>query len=319
MKKLSFCALALTLTALFFSGSALAGDVPSCRMIGWDDAAAAQQWDWKGASGCGVTNGVTEWDSASCGTTAWDNASCGTAAWDSASCGTTAWDSASCGTAAWDSASCGTAASETTQTQSAGTQEPIRCGSCGSTSCDGYCTGTASGNSSCWRQWDNAFDDGNCIYYFGAQDDCGASCPQQGQPEQSEQDYTAQSVSPQEIALYNMINEDREKNGVSALPLDEELSAIARLKSEDMIENNYFDHESPTYGRAAEMLEDFYYEFTSVGENIARSGSLEKAHAALMSSAGHVRNLLGSQWKAIGIGVANDENGYPYVTELFVR
>ena len=110
MKKLSFCALALTLTALFFSGSALAGDVPSCPMIGWDDAAAAQQWDWKGASGCGVTNGVTE----------------------------------------WDSASCGTAASETTQTQSAGTQEPIRCGSCGSTSCDGYCTGTASGNSSCW-------------------------------------------------------------------------------------------------------------------------------------------------------------------------
>ena len=35
MKKLSFCALALTLTALFFSGSALAGDVPSCPMIGW--------------------------------------------------------------------------------------------------------------------------------------------------------------------------------------------------------------------------------------------------------------------------------------------
>ena len=60
MKKLSFCALALTLTALFFSGSALAGDVPSCPMIGWDDAAAAQQWDWKGASGCGVTNGVTD-------------------------------------------------------------------------------------------------------------------------------------------------------------------------------------------------------------------------------------------------------------------
>ena len=30
--------------------------------------------------------------------------------------------------------------------------------------------------------------------------------------------------------------------------------------------------------------------------------------------------LLGSQWKAIGIGVANDENtAYPYVTELFVR
>ena len=116
-----------------------------------------------------------------------------------------------------------------------------------------------------------------------------------------------------------MITEDRVSNGVQALPLDEELSAIARAKSEDMIENGYFAHESPTYGRAAQMLDEFGYEYTSVGENIARNGSVEKAHAALMSSSSHVRNILGSQWKAVGVGVANDSNGYPYVTELFVR
>ena len=67
------------------------------------------------------------------------------------------------------------------------------------------------------------------------------------------------------------------------------------------------------------MLDEFGYSYTSVGENIARNGSVEKAHAALMSSQSPVRNILGSQWKAVGVGVANDANGYPYVTELFVR
>lgn len=197
-----------------------------------------------------------------------------------------------------------------------------RCGSCNSTSCDGSCG--ASALSSCGTNGWTPSTGENCIVSIGACDNTPTVCPtgscqSNTSPTQSEQNYTAQSVSSQESALYQMINSDRQKNGVAALPLDTELSALARAKSEDMVENNYFAHESPTYGKAADMLEDAYYEFTSVGENIARNGSIEKAHAALMSSSSHVRNILGSQWKTVGVGVANDQNGYPYVTELFVR
>lgn len=126
-------------------------------------------------------------------------------------------------------------------------------------------------------------------------------------------------MTSQEQYLYQSINADRVAYGLSSLPIDEELSALAREKSADMINNNYFAHESPTYGDAREMLTDAGYSYTSASENISRSASVEKGHAALMSSDGHRRTILGSQWKRVGIGVVNDENGYPYITELFVR
>ena len=94
---------------------------------------------------------------------------------------------------------------------------------------------------------------------------------------------------------------------------------MARGKSADMVDNRYFAHESPANGRAADVLKGAQYQYTSVSENIARSGSVEKAHAALMSSGAHKTTILGSQWTKVGIGIAYDKNGYPYVTEWFVR
>lgn len=116
-----------------------------------------------------------------------------------------------------------------------------------------------------------------------------------------------------------MVNRDRAAHGLAELPLDEELSRLARLKCCDMRDNNYFAHESPTYGRAADMLASFGYAFNGVGENIAHHATVEKAEAAFLSSTGHRSNLMGSQWKKVGIGVCLDSNGFVYVTQLFVR
>ena len=101
--------------------------------------------------------------------------------------------------------------------------------------------------------------------------------------------------------------------------MDAELSRLARLKSCDMKQNNYFAHQSPTYGSASQMLKSFGYAFTSVGENIAHHATVEKSQAAFMSSDGHRRNILGSQWSKVGVGVCVDNNGFVYVTQLFVR
>lgn len=132
-------------------------------------------------------------------------------------------------------------------------------------------------------------------------------------------DYTTESVTTQEYLAWNLLNEDRINAGLSALPLDEELCRLARIKSMDMKQNNYFAHVSPTYGNAAAMLRHFGYQFVSVGENIAHHATVTKAQAAFMSSTGHRANILGSQWSRVGIGVAYDDNGYVYVTQLFVR
>ena len=87
----------------------------------------------------------------------------------------------------------------------------------------------------------------------------------------------------------------------------------------DMNDKNYFAHTSPTYGTASQMLKHFGYSFTSVGENIAHHATIEKSQAAFMSSDGHRRNILGSQWNKVGIGVWKDAQGFVYVTQLFVR
>ena len=138
-------------------------------------------------------------------------------------------------------------------------------------------------------------------------------------PSASTGDYTTISVAAQEQKLLNLLNADRAANGLSALTLDPELSRIARIKSCDMKENGYFAHTSPTYGNAAAMLTAFGYAYNGVGENIAHHATVEKSEAAFMSSSGHRQNILGSQWTKVGIGVCVDNNGFVYVTQLFVR
>lgn len=138
-------------------------------------------------------------------------------------------------------------------------------------------------------------------------------------PSSSTGDYTTISVAKQEEIALSLLNQDRMKNGLPALTPDPALSRIARIKSQDMRDNHYFAHESPTYGRAAQMLTHFGYAYQGVGENIAHHATVEKSQAAFMSSQGHRANILGKNWTKVGIGVAFDQHGYVYVTQLFVR
>lgn len=132
-------------------------------------------------------------------------------------------------------------------------------------------------------------------------------------------DYTTQSVSAQEQKMVNLLNQDRKNNGLPALTLDPELCRIARIKSEDMRDNGYFAHESPTYGNVRDMLRSFGYAFSAAGENIAHHANVDKAQAAFMSSSGHRANILSSAWTKVGIGICYDRNGYIYATQIFVK
>ena len=138
-------------------------------------------------------------------------------------------------------------------------------------------------------------------------------------PSSTDDDYTTGSITAQEENAFILLNQDRSANGLPALKLDPVLCEIARAKSKDMKEKNYFSHTSPTYGSASQMLKSFGYSFQAVGENIAHHATVEKSQAAFMSSDGHRRNILGSQWTKVGIGVWYDAQGFVYVTQMFVR
>ena len=131
--------------------------------------------------------------------------------------------------------------------------------------------------------------------------------------------YTTGFLSVQEKEAGNLLNSDRSRYNLPALPIDPALSSIARIKSQDMLANGYFAHTSPTYGDVRDMLTHFGYPYTAAGENIARYATLDKAQAALMSSPGHRRNILSSAYTKVGVGVALSAQGHVYLTQIFCR
>lgn len=131
--------------------------------------------------------------------------------------------------------------------------------------------------------------------------------------------YTTASLSAQEQTAGNLLNSDRARYALSSLTIDPELCRIARIKSQDMHDNQYFAHTSPTYGDVRSMLRTFGYAYSAASENIAHHATIEKAQAAFLSSPGHRKNIMSSAYTKVGLGVAVDAQGYVYLTQIFVR
>ena len=131
--------------------------------------------------------------------------------------------------------------------------------------------------------------------------------------------YTTASLSVQEQTAGNLLNNDRARYNLAPLSIDPMLCRIARIKSEDMRDNGYFAHTSPVYGDVRQMLSHFGYTYSAAGENIAHHASIEKAQAAFLSSPGHRKNIMSSAYTKVGLGVAIDEKGFIYLTQIFAR
>lgn len=128
-----------------------------------------------------------------------------------------------------------------------------------------------------------------------------------------------QGISAAEQQMVDLVNEARRENGLEPLTVDTKVAELARMKSKDMIDNNYFSHNSPTYGSPFEMLKNYGVSYSSAGENIAGNQTVEKAHVSLMNSSGHRRNILSSDYTHIGIGI---QDGGPYgkmFTQIFIK
>ena len=118
--------------------------------------------------------------------------------------------------------------------------------------------------------------------------------------------------------MIDLVNQEREKNNLNILALDEELRNVARIKSEDIAMNNYFDHNSPTYGSPFEMMDKFGIKYRQAAENLAGHQSVALAHDGLMNSQGHRENILEDGLTHIGIGIRRDEK-YGYIfTQMFI-
>lgn len=123
-----------------------------------------------------------------------------------------------------------------------------------------------------------------------------------------------------ENEVIRLVNIERSKNGLGQLTGDWQLSRVARYKSTDMRDLNYFSHYSPTYGDPFKMMHDFGITFYAAGENIAMGQPTPQAVMnSWMNSPGHRANILNPQFNEIGVGVAKTTSGVIYWTEQFIR
>ncbi|MCK9330549.1 MAG: SafA/ExsA family spore coat assembly protein [Candidatus Cloacimonetes bacterium] len=131
---------------------------------------------------------------------------------------------------------------------------------------------------------------------------------------------TSNNLRALETEVVRLVNAERSKAGQPALTENTELSNVARTKSEDFVNNNYFSHNSPTYGSPFEMLESFGISFTAAAENIA-SGQRTASEVmnSWMNSSGHRANILSPTYNQIGVGIARDNNGSLYWTQMFIK
>lgn len=123
-------------------------------------------------------------------------------------------------------------------------------------------------------------------------------------------------VTSYEYEVVRLVNEIRVKNGLKTLTEDWELSRVARYKSQDMKDNNYFSHTSPVYGSPFEMMKSFGISYRRAAENIAKGQSTPQAVVnSWMNSSGHRANILNSSYTKIGVGYV--KSGH-YWTQMFI-
>lgn len=124
------------------------------------------------------------------------------------------------------------------------------------------------------------------------------------------------SVSSYEAEVVRLVNNIRQQNGLQPLTANWELSRVARYKSQDMLDNRYFSHTSPTYGSPFQMITAFGLSYRTAGENIAKGYASPQAVVnGWMNSSGHRANILNPSYSQIGVGYVPQGN---YWTQMFI-
>lgn len=131
-------------------------------------------------------------------------------------------------------------------------------------------------------------------------------------------DERGESTQAQEVL--KLVNSERAKQGLKPLKLSSELTSIANTKAKDMANNNYFSHQSPTYGSPFQMLQKFGVSYKTAGENIAAGqNSAQQVMQDWMNSSGHRANILNANYTELGVGYVNAKSSYgTYWVQLFI-
>jgi uncharacterized protein YkwD len=132
-----------------------------------------------------------------------------------------------------------------------------------------------------------------------------------------------------ERQMWALVNRDRldpatsAETGGRAQPLrwNEQLAAVAREHSRDMLEQRFFDHVDRQGRTPSTRINEAGIPWRASGENIAIYGTVLGAEAAFMNEPrfqkNHRANILNGSYTDVGIGIVQGANGSLYITQDF--
>ncbi|MFA6215347.1 MAG: CAP domain-containing protein [Patescibacteria group bacterium] len=108
--------------------------------------------------------------------------------------------------------------------------------------------------------------------------------------------------------IISLVNKSRVEAGVEPLKENFVLVKFAELKGQDMINRNYFAHDTPEGKKPWQWIDRSEYDYVYAGENLAMDfTNAEDVSEAFLKSPTHRRNILNNKYKEIGVAVLSGQ------------
>lgn len=106
--------------------------------------------------------------------------------------------------------------------------------------------------------------------------------------------------------LYQLTNQEREKNHLPPLTYNEKLATAAYQKAQDMFAKNYWAHFAPDGKTPWDFILNSGYNYQYAGENLAKNFLFsDSVVSAWMDSPTHRENILKSNYTDVGFAIVN--------------
>lgn len=132
---------------------------------------------------------------------------------------------------------------------------------------------------------------------------------------------TTFTLSAAEKKLLDLTNAEREKEELPPLKANPILTKLARAHSQNMAKQEKLGHDLDCKS-PFDRLREAKYEYQRAAENVAQSGeqaSMADIMKLWLDSEPHRANILGDGYTEIGIGVAKNDKGEVYATQVFAK
>lgn len=131
------------------------------------------------------------------------------------------------------------------------------------------------------------------------------------------------SLDADEREIFDLINRERGKKGLSELVWDANLSRLARAYSQKMARENFFSHYDKDGASVEARAKDMRIKnWSKIGENLFFCEGYDSPNVIAvrgwMKSPSHRENILDAEYTDSGIGIAQSADGRIYITQVFI-